>query len=180
MSKAVKHLQNIRIQDEYGTPLFLFQEYCKHFDFIPKVDYFASPVNHVVQKYYTMKENSFEKDWTEDGFVNPPYSQVKKVMEKAYNECSKYHIRLLILVYAKTDTDWWHEYIENNPMVTYKFQHHRIKFLGENGQKILDKNGREQSAPYPSVWIFMNGKEQVRTPCSKCGGDCAVWCEEGE
>tara|TARA_R110002020_G_scaffold64430_4_gene170968 strand:+ start:4868 stop:5329 length:462 start_codon:yes stop_codon:yes gene_type:complete len=151
MSIATKHLAKIRKKDEYGTPLFLFNKYSKIFGINPKIDYFASETNHVVPKYYTEEDDSFTKSWTEDGFINPPYSLVKKVMEKAYNECKINRIKLLILTYNKTDTHWWHKFIENNPMVEYKFHEGRIKFLCKHGYET------RAGAPYPSVWILMNG-----------------------
>ena len=56
----------------------------------------------------------------------------------------------MILCYAKTDTKWWHEYVEGK--AEYHFQKGRIKFL--DGQGNLTKN----SSPYPSVWIIIRGK----------------------
>ena len=153
MSKSVKHLRNIKNNDEYGTRSFLFLEACKKFDCTPVVDYFASKQNHVLKKYWTKEDDSFSKKWTKDGFINPPYSIVKDVMAKAYNEHKKHNITLLILTYNKTDTRWWHTYVENCPTCEVHFQKGRIKFVDKNGD--LTK----QSAPYPSVWIIYRGQK---------------------
>ena len=51
----------------------------------------------------------------------------------------------------KTDTLWWHSYVEG--IAEVHFQKGRIKFLDENGD--LTK----QSAPYPSVWIIYRGQK---------------------
>jgi len=80
----------------------------------------------------------------------------------------------LILTYSKTDTKWWHEYIEGKAEV-----HNikgRIKFLDENGKiKKYCKNCktsfsgidicprcdgelRENCAPYPSCFIIYRKK----------------------
>ena len=48
-----------------------------------------------------------------------------------------------------------HRFVENKAEV--HFQKGRIKFLDNNGNVKLDKHGREQSSPYPSVWIIYRG-----------------------
>ena len=152
MTKATRHLMNIKVNDEYGTPPLLFFEASKKFKISPKVDYAASDVNHLCDKYYTMKDNSLLQTWNESGYLNPPYSKVEQFMRKAYHSWKQNNIDLLILVYAKTDTKWWHNYVEGK--AEYHFIKGRVKFLDNNGDVILDKHGREQSSPYPSVWII--------------------------
>ena len=74
-------------------------------------------------------------------------------MKKAWEEHEKYGIEIMILCYAKTDTKWWHKYVEGR--AEYHFQKGRIKFLDEQGN--LTKN----SSPYPSVWIIIRGKNET-------------------
>ena len=158
MSKSVKHLANIKVNDEYGTPPFLFSESVKKFNCIPKVDYFASEANHVCSEYYTKEDNAFELNWTQNGFINPPYSLIKKVMQKAYEEHLANNIELMILTYNKTDTQWWHSYVENKAEV--HFIKGRIKFLDRKG------NQTKYPAPYPSCWIIYRSKSvKVKTEC---------------
>tara|TARA_R100001244_G_scaffold41733_1_gene37657 strand:+ start:1710 stop:2240 length:531 start_codon:yes stop_codon:yes gene_type:complete len=147
-SKAVKHLANIKINDEYGTPISLFLESCGKYNCTPRVDYFASDVNHVCDEYYTKSKSAFETGWWVNGFINAPYSMIGKVMQKAYEEHKKNNIELMILAYAKTDTKWWHLYIENCPTCEVHFIKGRIKFLDAKGKPT------KLSAPYPSVWII--------------------------
>jgi hypothetical protein len=169
MKRAVKHLAIIRKNDEYGTPLFYYHEACKNLDVKPVIDYFASDVNHVCDKYYTkplrtpvnfrlaQNVDAFTKSWTEDGFINPPYSIVSKVLEKAYNEHVKNGITLLILTYSKTDTQWWHRFVEEGS-AEISFPKRRISFLNSDGY--LTK----KPSPYPSVWIVFRGaKNNGRT-----------------
>jgi len=145
-SKAVKHLANIKINDEYGTPPLLFLEACKKFHCTPKVDYFASDVNHVCDKYYTKSDDAFSIPFKEDGFINCPYSMIGKVMQKAYEEHMANNVELMILAYAKTDTQWWWKWVENKAEV--HFIKGRIKFLDAKG------NPTKLSSPYGSVWII--------------------------
>ena len=155
-SKAVKHLANIKINDEYGTPIFLFLEACGKYNCTPKVDYFASDVNHVCDKYYTKSDDAFSKSWTENGFINSPYSMIGKVMQKAYEEHLANNVELMILAYAKTDTQWWWKWVENKAEV--HFIKGRIKFLDAKG------NPTKLSSPYPSVWIIYRRKQLLTVP----------------
>jgi len=155
-SKAVKHLANIKINDEYGTPLFLFLEACGKYNCTPKVDYFASDVNHVCDKYYTKSDDAFSIPFKEDGFINCPYSMIGKVMQKAYEEHMANNVELMILAYAKTDTRWWHSFVENRAET--HFVKGRIKFLDAKGKPT------KLPAPYPSVWIIYRRKKLLTVP----------------
>tara|TARA_R100000329_G_scaffold79155_1_gene67836 strand:+ start:343 stop:834 length:492 start_codon:yes stop_codon:yes gene_type:complete len=163
MNNATSHLAIIKVNDEYGTPLSLFsdkdhtpKEVRKFFRKI-RFDYFASDTNHVVQDYFTKKDDAFTKEWKKRGFCNFPYSQIYKCMKKAWEEHQKYGTEFLILCYSKTDTAFWHEFVEGK--CEYYFHKGRIKFLDKDGQILVDKKGREQSSPYPSVWIIIRKKQ---------------------
>ena len=152
MSEATKHLAIIKVNDDYGTPPFLFLEACKKYHCTPVVDYFASDTNHVCDKYYTKEDDAFSKSFTENGFINPPYSRklMPKVMKKAWEEHLEHNIELMILAYSKTDTQWWWNYVENKAEV--HFIKGRIKFLDSNG------NQTSRPAPYGSCWIIYRSK----------------------
>ena len=156
MSKAVKHLAIIKVNDDYGTPLSLFTEACEKYHCTPVVDYFASDTNHVCDKYYTQEQNAFTKSFKENGFINPPYSRklMPRVMKKAYEEHLEHNIELMILAYSKTDTRWWWNYVENKAEV--HFIKGRIKFLDGNG------NPTKNPSPYPSCWIIYRAKPTLK------------------
>ena len=150
-SKAVRHLSIIKKNDEYGTPITSDKPLHSFKDAVkcsPRIDYFASKSNHVLKEYLTKKDNALEYAWTKNGFINPPYSKIKKVMKKAYEEHRKNNVELMILTYNKTDTEWWHRYVENCPNCEVHFVKGRIRFLNPRGK--LTK----LSAPYPSCWII--------------------------
>ena len=85
-TKSVQHLQSIKVNDEYGTPHSLFLEKCLKFDCSPSVDYFASDKNHVLDKYYTKKDDAFKREWYHNGFCNFPYSMMEECLKKAWEE----------------------------------------------------------------------------------------------
>ena len=66
-------------------------------------------------------------------------------MKKAYYQHLKHGIDGLILVFAKTDTKWWHSFVEDKAEI--HFIRGRIKFF---------KDGYEtkNSAPYPSCFLI--------------------------
>lgn len=147
MSKSVKHLTSIGVNDEWTTPPFLLRWAMLKFDVHPFLDVCATAENAQFQDFFTKEQDGLAQDWKCDFFMNPPYSEISKWIEKASNEVQKHKVTGLILTFAKTDTRWWHDYIEDKHEV--HFIKGRIKFL-LNGQP-------KNSAPYPSCFIVMRG-----------------------
>jgi site-specific DNA-methyltransferase (adenine-specific) len=138
-------LQNITVQDEYGTPNLQLKKAMMDYDILPFIDVCATPENAKFATFFTIKDDALTKEWRLDFFMNPPYSRVKEFMKYAYNEHIRHNVNGLILTYAKTDTIWWHEFVENKAEV--HFIKGRIKFLRDN-------QVTQHPAPYPSVWII--------------------------
>jgi hypothetical protein len=65
-------------------------------------------------------------------------------VKKAYDEAGK-GSRVVALLAARTDTEWFHEYIYNKNSVRYELLRGRLKF-----------NHAKNSAPFPSmlVWFY--------------------------
>lgn len=162
MSKSLQHLSILNIQDEYGTPQKVFDNACKEYKIKPKIDICASKINHVLKNYYTIKDNCFTKEIKKDFFMNPEYSQVANFMAFAFAQHRHNNVSALILTYAKTDTKWWHDYVE--PFAEVHFVKGRIQFNDEKGKPkmIWDKKYSrwiKGPAPYPSVWIIFRKKK---------------------
>lgn len=149
-SKAVQHLQGITVQDEYGTPKPELDKAVIDYKILPVLDVCTNDRNSKFPMYFTKEHDALKQPWSEDFFMNPPYSQVSKFMKYAYEQHMKYNVNGLILTYSKTDTKWWHEFVEDKAEV--HFIKGRIKFMDENG------NPTKYSAPYPSVWIIYRKK----------------------
>ena len=146
MSKSVQHLQSITTQDEYGTPIPLLRKALFDYDILPYLDVAATAENRKFQNFFSKELDALKQDWNVDFFMNPPYSKAYDFMKKAYTEHQKHDVNGLILVYSKTDTKWWHEFVEDKAEV--HFIKGRVKFIDANG--VLTKN----SSPYPSCWII--------------------------
>ena len=148
--RAVNHLGIINIQDEYGTPSKLFEQACIDFNIHPTLDICGSEKNHVLENYCDQELDCMTKEFNEDFFMNPPYSKVKEFMEFAYSQHLSHNVSCMILIFSKTDTKWWHQYVEG--IAEVHFIKGRVKFNDHNG--IPTKN----SSPYPSCWIIYREK----------------------
>jgi len=142
---SIKHLANIRIQDNYETPEDLYFDWCNKFQIFPTLDVCATKENTKCKNFITEQEDSLLFEWNETFFMNPPYSKVGKFMKKAYYQYKKNQVEGMILIFAKTDTQFWHSFIEGKAEV--HFLKGRIKFL-KDGFKT------KNSAPYPSCIVI--------------------------
>ena len=75
------------MNDERKTPRWLFDLANEAFRFT--IDLAASPINALVDRYYTKEDSAFAHDWTgETGWCNPPYSHgnLNRFVDKALME----------------------------------------------------------------------------------------------
>lgn len=130
--------------EEWETPQWLFDKINDIFHF--QLDVCASSGNAKCEHFYSKEDNGLLMPWEETNWMNPPYGRrIAMWMEKAAME-SRRGKTTVCLVPARTDTRWWHDYIENNPNATALFIRGRLKFGGA-------KNG----APFPSAIVFFWG-----------------------
>lgn len=139
-------------KEDWETPRALFEELNKEFNF--DIDVAASNENAKLPKYYTKQENALNGVWEGNVFCNPPYGkQLVKWVKKAYDEYERDSNRtIVLLIPARTDTSYWHDYIFGKAEV--RFLRGRLRFEVA-GQAAIDP------APFPSsIVIFMNKEEQ--------------------
>jgi len=161
-SKASDHLGIIKIQDSYGTPKKYFDMGCKIFKMKPKIDYSASDLIHVLPRYYTIEDDALTKEWTEDGWGNWAYSKVNEFMGYAWKMHEKYNINMLMLVYNKSDTNWWHDWVRSK---INEYGYKRVEIYEIKGRiRFLDSDGNltKNAAPYPSVFIAYKRQSKIR------------------
>lgn len=126
-------------KDDWETPQDLFDKLNAFYGFT--LDACASPENAKCKKYYTKEQNSLVQDWDNDTiWCNPPYGrEIAKFVRKAYLCCSL----VVMLLPARTDTKWFHDYIYNKQ--TIYFLKGRLKF-----------SNSKTSAPFPSMIVVFN------------------------
>lgn len=83
-------------------------------------------------------------DWNTVTYINPPYGRdIGKWVEKAYRHSLEGYTQVMLLP-ARTDTKWWHDYV----MKAYEVRliRDRLKF-----------SGSKNSAPFPSAIVVFLG-----------------------
>ena len=121
--------------EEWATPQDFFEQIDKEFHF--NLDVCATAENAKCDKYYTKEQDGLSQEW--DGIIwcNPPYGRsIGMWVKKAYESKAT----VVLLVPARTDTKWFHDYILGKAEV--RFVKGRLKF-----------GGCKNSAPFPSMLV---------------------------
>lgn len=124
--------------DEWATPQDLFDVLNATFHFT--LDPCATPENAKCAKFYTKEQDGLKQDW--GGAViwcNPPYG---REIGKWIQKCAEHRGVAVMLIPARTDTRWWHSYIDKNPDAHVYFIKGRLKF-----------GNAKNCAPFPSALI---------------------------
>ena len=102
-------------KDDWETPQDLFDKLNSFYGFT--LDACASPQNAKCKKYYTKEQNSLVQDWNNDRvWCNPPYGkEIAKFVRKAALSSSL----VVMLLPARTDTKYFHEYIYNKQTIYF-------------------------------------------------------------
>lgn len=128
--------------DEWSTPLWLFNCFHEVFEF--DLDVSASRDNALCVDWFDIETDGLKQDWSgQTCWMNPPYSQVSKWIEKAANEAAC----TVALVPSRTDTKWFHNFVINED---HYFIPGRLKF-GDS----------KNSAPFPSMLILFNNSPKA-------------------
>lgn len=135
--------------DDWETPDYLYNQALLNYNVKPTLDVCATVLNRKCLDYFDRNQNGLLQEWNQDFFMNPPYSEVGLWVEKAYKEHLKYNVTGIALIFSKTDTKFWHDYIEQKADVY--FIKGRIKFC-------KDGIPGKHPAPYPSCWVVWREK----------------------
>lgn len=127
--------------DEWATPQDLFDALNAEFHF--NLDPASTDENRKCENHYTKSENGLKKSWGGfKVFCNPPYGRaIGEWVKKAYTEAQKPGTEVVMLLPARTDTRWFHDYILGKAEV--RFVKGRLKF-GE----------AKRNAPFPSMIVI--------------------------
>ena len=136
---------------EWSTPQNFFDKL--NWRFGPfDLDPCADLSNAKCTNFFTETENGLIKSWEGfTSFVNPPYGRgIAEWIKKGYEESRKEETTVIMLIPARTDTKYWHQYVMNADEVY--FVKGRLKF-GDS----------TNSAPFPSAVVVFDGnhKQQI-------------------
>jgi phage N-6-adenine-methyltransferase len=126
--------------DLWATPQDFFDKLNALHGF--ELDVCATPDNAKCNKYFTVADDGLAQQWLGVCWMNPPYGRdIKAWMKKAY-ESSLNGAKVVCLVPARTDTQWWHDYAMKGQI---EFIKGRLKF-----------GGHKDSAPFPSAVVVFS------------------------
>ena len=127
--------------DLWETPQILFDELNREFKF--RMDACATSENAKCSVYYDMEKDGLVQPWDGPVWRNPPYGrEIAKWVKKAWEEWMNGNTVVMLLP-ARTDTRWFHDYIYNKQGVEIRFLRGRLKF-----------GGCKNSAPFPSMIVI--------------------------
>lgn len=134
-------------RDDWSTPQEFFDRLNERYCF--NLDPCANDQNHKCEKYYTKEIDGLKQNWGgQRVFCNPPYGrELPKWVKKCYEESQKPDTLCVMLIPARTDTRWFHEYIYHKAEI--EFIKGRLKF-GEG----------KNSAPFPSMLVTWRAKSE--------------------
>jgi phage N-6-adenine-methyltransferase len=132
--------RNINNHDNWETPLYLYDELNKEFNF----DFDPCPI---CFDEITPDKDGLLIEWGQRNFVNPPYSRKLKeaFVKKAIEESKKGKLCVCLLP-VSTSTILFHDYILPNAH-NIRFLKGRVKFIGYNtfGEKVNNVAGMHDS-----------------------------------
>jgi site-specific DNA-methyltransferase (adenine-specific) len=128
--------------NEWATPRAFFDALDAEFHF--DLDPCATPQNAKCRKFFTAEQNGLDQDWGVGGrvFCNPPYGrEIGRWVRKCWEESRKPNTLVVMLIPARTDTSYFHDYIYGKAR--------EIRFI--RGR--LHFNESPQGAPFPSMVV---------------------------
>ena len=115
--------------NEWATPIELFKELDREFHFT--IDVASTHENALCEKHYTKEENGLIQEWRGNVWLNPPYGrEIKDWVRKAATDNPDGVT--VVLVPARTDTAWWHDYVVNHA-TEVRFIRGRLRFNDYGG-----------------------------------------------
>lgn len=127
--------------DQWATPQDFFDKLNKEFNF--NLDPCADETNHKCDTYFDKSKDGLKQNWGGCRvFCNPPYGRgIGKWVQKCYEESRKADTLVVMLIPARTDTKWFHDYVYGKAEI--RFVKGRLKF-GDS----------KNAAPFPSMIVI--------------------------
>ena len=136
---------------DWDTPQNFFDKLDAQFEFT--LDACATEANAKCDKYFTAEQDGLAQDWKgHTVFVNPPYGRgIGTWLQKGYQESLQHNTLVVMLIPARTDTKWWHDYVMKAKEV------HLVKGRLKFGDS-------ENAAPFPSAVVVFHSDTLYKSP----------------
>lgn len=168
---AVSKVMYSSASDEWATPIDLLRQASAAMGGIDldPADSLNNP-NPFAKKCYNLQTISgLDAPWVGKIYLNPPFSEIQKWMEKLRKDyLLNYITEAIALVPARTDTQWFQDFA---PVVSgYCFLKGRVKYIPppplpveDTGDEVEDadpesvepEKRKSFSAPFPSVFLYV-------------------------
>jgi len=137
-----------RKRGEWETPPELFEVLNREFKF--SLDVCATSRNTKCDRFFTKEDDGLTQSWKgERCWLNPPYYEIPKWLEKASKETEDPDTLVVALLPVSIETRWFKRYCKDREV---RFLPKRVAFLDEN--KVPNKGN-----PRPSmIVIFQKGR----------------------
>lgn len=143
-----------RRRADWETPPELFRKLDREFGFT--LDVCATPANAKCPTFYTAEQDGLQQPWTGVVWCNPPFGRdVDRWLSKA-RRASNDGATVVVLVPARTDTEWWHQEVEPACRVgtaDVRFIRGRVPFVRADGER--------SRSPFPSALIIYRPRAAV-------------------
>lgn len=128
--------------NEWATPIDFYNALDSEFHF--DLDPCSTDDNAKCSNHYTKDDDGLSKNWGgRRVFCNPPYGrEIGKWVQKCYEESRKSDTLVVMLIPARTDTAYFHDYIYHKAREV-RFIRGRLHF-----------NESPQGAPFPSMVVI--------------------------
>jgi len=136
---------------DWCTPQDFFDRLDAEFHFV--LDVAATGQSAKRRNYYTPEADGLKQSWNCGGavFCNPPYGrEIGKWVRKAYEE-SQSGTTIVLLIPARTDTAYFHDYIYGKAEI--RFVRGRLRFTDSDGTP-------SAPAPFPSMIVIYRKKQE--------------------
>lgn len=162
--KARNHPQQVALRgadtevDDRTTSREMFDALDARFGFT--VDVAASAINARCLRFYTMADDGLAQSWAgESVWCNPPYSDIRPWVEKAWAEVDRARRIVLLLPSNRTEQGWWQECVEpyrdgrasSESVLTAEFLPGRLRFIAA-GQTEVGPNERPPFGCVLLIW----------------------------
>lgn len=144
--RAQNHPQQLAVRgsrshvDDRATSPELFSSLDERFHF--SIDVAASSHNAKCERYFTREVDGLVQSWAgERVWCNPPYSDIRPWLEKAWLECDTAELIVMLLPANRTEQGWWQEFVEpyrDSPAhpLRVEFIANRQRFIAHNAERI--------------------------------------------
>ena len=112
--------------DEYGTPQPLFDHYDRAYKFT--LDVCSTAKLAKCKHFFTIEQDGLKQVWCGVCWMNPPYSQLSKWVQKAYESALEGAV-VVALLPIFTDAAWFHDYASH---ATIELLRGRLQFANRD------------------------------------------------